>query len=426
VLGAFLQQLNSFFSKYFLIGSFFPVLIFAFVNGMLLYLHVPATEHWLQVFAGVSAATQALWITVLLIALTIAAYVLAGISLPLREFMEGRNWPAVKLFRRLLTDTLDERQTAQYQKQSDAILRIRVIRRDVRKGRAAWQDALGEARRKGNEKQKSPDTDPARSDAARRIHDVTRTVDLEGDVTMKQIREAVADLVSCLTAASADPPAGLNDAQMERWDPHGYASTLSELQDALLRAIDSVERSLDRAFIDRYTQRDACFGPDIVRPTRLGNIAEAMHSYAADRYSLSLDTFWPRFQAVLQADAAFFAMVQETKTQLDFLVSMFWLTAGTLGVWLIALVATGTDPLLFVVVAAAGPALLWWWYSLAETAYATFAEVIRTSVDLFRFKLMEALHVAPPIDIERERALWNALNQIAGYGDRVALRYHHE
>jgi hypothetical protein len=39
---------------------------------------------------------------------------------------------------------------------------------------------------------------------------------------------------------------------------------------------------------------------------------------------------------------------------------------------------------------------------------------------------MEALHVAPPIDIERERALWNALNQIAGYGDRVALRYHHE
>jgi hypothetical protein len=56
-----------------------------------------------------------------------------------------------------------------------------------------------------------------------------------------------------------------------------------------------------------------------------------------------------------------------------------------------------------------------------------FTELVRSSVDLYRFPLLQALHVALPGGIREERAIWNALQRLSTFGEEaVDLSYQHD
>ena len=80
-------------------------------------------------------------------------------------------------------------------------------------------------------------------------------------------------------------------------------------------------------------------------PTRLGNLTRTMRSYTLDRYGMDLEVFWTRLQkvAIEKGDKGFAAM-QDAKTQVDFLVSLCWLTVSFTVLWSLACVCICTPP----------------------------------------------------------------------------------
>ena len=68
--------------------------------------------------------------------------------------------------------------------------------------------------------------------------------------------------------------------------------------------------------------------------------------------------------------------------------------------------------------AVAGAALVAVWYNIAVQNYLAFADTLRTSIDLFRFDLLSALHCHLPANSEDECRTWARLNQLIGYGQK--------
>ena len=65
---------------------------------------------------------------------------------------------------------------------------------------------------------------------------------------------------------------------------------------------------------------------NILAPTRMGNLTRTMRSYALDRYGIDLDIFWTKLQRTLQKESNFYQTLSDAKIQVDFLVSLTFLT----------------------------------------------------------------------------------------------------
>jgi hypothetical protein len=65
----------------------------------------------------------------------------------------------------------------------------------------------------------------------------------------------------------------------------------------------------------------------------MGNVANTIQSYAEQRYKLNFEVFWTRMQRAIQKDKDFGPILQQAKTQLDFLVSCTSLTVVWWLVW---------------------------------------------------------------------------------------------
>jgi hypothetical protein len=64
-------------------------------------------------------------------------------------------------------------------------------------------------------------------------------------------------------------------------------------------------------------------------------------------------------------------------------------------------------------------------YSLACKTYSVFADIMRSAVDLFHFKLMEDLHLRLPTWLEEEKLLWERVGNVTGYARKESIRYTH-
>jgi hypothetical protein len=89
------------------------------------------------------------------------------------------------------------------------------------------------------------------------------------------------------------------------------------------------------------------------------------------------------------------------------------------------LLLLGTGRLAFLFVALAGPLIAYAWYRAGVAQYRTFADVLRTSIDLFRFDLLNDLHIALPGDVPEEQALWDTLHRIHSFYEPQPLNYQH-
>lgn len=403
MLGTLLDRLTGYFSKYFLIGSFFPVFFAAVINGVLAHAQFPSFRTFVAHYLELPAGRQAFYGFAGLVLVAVAAYLLSTIKHYLREILEGEHWPDRSLIRYFLTDPFLESENTRLQRCDQELETARRGRRKVRQ--AALLEALASARGKGKEKGGAPTYDPTKNQAI---------VQLEAEryrgasIEASNLTEAVTALAAALESGDADDN-----------DP------LDRDQQRLMAIIQYATTKWNDEYIAAFGRRGALFGETAVRPTRFGNIAETILSYAATRYMMNLEAFWTRLQPILQKNQSFFADLQETKSQLDFMVTMFWLTAVTVLLWLAVIAVTGHGILLFLLIAVGGPLFAWLWYSLGFTNYLAFAQMVRSGIDLNRFDLLRALHVPLPAGLEQERRLWDALSQLAQYGELPPLTYQH-
>src|ERR1043166_7880979 len=80
MLSTFLSQLQSYFSKYFVIGSFCPILAFTFMNGATAYVLSASWRAWIDrnIFNS-TAGRGAFAVTSITVAMVLLAYVLSSL-----------------------------------------------------------------------------------------------------------------------------------------------------------------------------------------------------------------------------------------------------------------------------------------------------------------------------------------------------------
>jgi hypothetical protein len=215
-------------------------------------------------------------------------------------------------------------------------------------------------------------------------------------------------------------------AELKRSDKR--ISPLAEDRDSLIELFDYAERAWNPLEIRYFNESQSRFGAGYVAPTSMGNVAESMQNRALSRYNLDLEMFWSRLQVVIQGqqDKGFFTSLQDAKTQLDFLVACCWLSGLTWFAWALVMLIMGDNMSGFLLAALVGPAVSYFFYALAIAAYQTMADLINSGVDLYRFSLLQALHVPLPKGIHQERILWQTLRDFSSFGQDVELSYNQD
>src|SRR5579872_6922595 len=87
-LASILDKLTGLFSKAFVIGAFMPVLIFAFLNGALLYCVSTGFRCFAKGLPGSVVASA-----IVAVGLAVTAYLLSSVNGFLRELLEGKGLP---------------------------------------------------------------------------------------------------------------------------------------------------------------------------------------------------------------------------------------------------------------------------------------------------------------------------------------------
>ena len=83
------------------------------------------------------------------------------------------------------------------------------------------------------------------------------------------------------------------------------------------------------------------------------------------------------------------------------------------------------SPFGFLKVTTVGPVVALSFYWTACRSYVNFADLLRTSVDLFRFSLLKSLDLPLPQTISEEKRLWLSLGNAMGYVQEIPITYKH-
>lgn len=190
---------------------------------------------------------------------------------------------------------------------------------------------------------------------------------------------------------------------------------------------------------------------DDIMPTRLGNVLRAAEVYTRDRYKLSASLVWTWLEAVLPKGAS--TPLYDAKTSLDLMITSSFLIlivglpisafsvisvgmswpwwsllipaafflllrfSYLLGVGLIvvsALQGVGKiNPLgtwnVLLTLLSGGLLLSGVCYMSAVQAGFSYGERYRVAFDMYRWKILEALHLQLPPDFEEERRMWEVI-----------------
>ena len=197
--------------------------------------------------------------------------------------------------------------------------------------------------------------------------------------------------------------------------------------DMMVRFIPVAKERSERAFLRVLGDRILLFPSEerSVGPTRLANLEEARRDYLAAVYGIDVAAFWGDLQTVVAADEAFAGTLEQAKLRLDFSVAMtaaaFLFTTG----WIVLHLFAGSDVWTYSLVALTAVGVTAMFRELVRISYSGFADTIRTAVELYRFKLLEALHIELPANSTAEQAVWRDLATRVGTAAPVPIPYHH-
>lgn len=410
MLGTLLEKLGTLLPKNFIIANLFPMLLLAAANGFMLFWMSSSFRQAVENYLAMDAGKQALIGFPILIAISLAAYIFSTLNLLQREMLEGQYLPPP------LKASLTERQRRRLDRLQAQVLLVRRHRR--RHNRLKGVERLRAARLKGKE-QRTVCAYSKGSQAATVIAGLAKKRLRHKFIAAEELERAIVLLEGELSQCPVDvrnPDAPDNDHKI----------LLNGDQETLVMLLAYAKQWVDNKYADSFNRIEFNYSRFRLAPTSMGNIAESSRSYALTRYGMNLDPFWSRLQKVLVSDEKFYSSLVDAKTQLDFLISLFWLTVGFTAVWTVELLYLRRSIIAFVFVVVGGPLLSIIWYKIALQNYQAFADILRTSIDVFRLELLDTLHIERPKGNIHERQIWGQLNQIIGVGDpEERLPYHH-
>jgi len=217
--------------------------------------------------------------------------------------------------------------------------------------------------------------------------------------------------------------------RIENWKQNWLRAEMPAYQENKLKRINDrlVQwTNLRDALAADYDQRYPPVESQIM-PTRLGNILRAAEAYSQDRYHIDAVALWPRM--VWAMDKEYMLNVDNANDQCSFLLNssllsgiftlMLW--AAAIYVWLrpsgsfssIAYLLTGISSLM----------IAWFFYTASLLNVTKYGNLIRSSYDLFRFNLLEKLHLKVPADIDEEKLMWRKVTDFVTIGNIYGKKY---
>ena len=421
MLSSFLASIKEQFgTKSFWLGSMLPLVLFLGANILVLYRHCPDIATWLPKIEGLDEKTLLYsGLTAILLAL---AYILSAMSSVMLRAVEGKIGPRW-MYGLLYADqwravcTIDE-------KSDTAFNRLETI-----KGKQNnWKKLLSRSLKIGENKPPLSRPEAIRwrfREPGRKMACIRWLHRLGWRIKPERLKKAVNVLGKALRQNSGK---------------HGILSQAKRnLEAAIDYAPDRYEFEIRSLMHKRQSDfpgvgplsEDQPEGPtanNILAPTRMGNIGRAMSTYTLMRYQLDLDLFWTRLQNSLQKDGKeYYSVLQDTKVQVDCSITLFWLSVIFTLFWTPTLLWWFPNSTVreFLTVAIGGTVMAAAFYLLACESYRVFADVMRSSVDLFRFQLLQALHIPLPFGSDEERKQWLRLGQ-AMFGNIEDFVYKHQ
>jgi hypothetical protein len=430
-------------SRGFFVGSLFPVLVFVVGNGALLYRVSPWFRSRLETVQGLSQ--QTFLVTALLLAMTIVAYILSAAASVLLETLEGKHRP-VAWFNRLL-HRIQRAKLGHLEKSYWlCVYELGDIEEGIKDDPTSvppvsgWINRLNNARSapRPGPRFPYPETWLGRWTWRFFQHPDVGMIEMSRIKRKRRAGIAVSAMLLECAVEKLEPILAANSADktLKSW------RSLDADCDFL---IESIYFSRDRYQAERirlFNLRRFQFPVDlksvaersaiILAPTKMGNIGGTMRSYAQKHYGFDLEVLWTRLQNASQSSDKFYAVLQDAKVQLDFFVAITWFAIVTTIVWLLLQLLVFRRPAEFLCIGTVGPAVSVIAYQLSCRAYGVFADLMRSCVDLFRFKVLTDLHLPLPPGLEEEKGVWQDLANLMGYenaqsepGKLISVTYKH-
>ena len=399
VIGA----LTSVLPKYFIFGSYVPVLIFSFVNAGLLYLLSAWIRHSVLFALSVSSP---LTIAVAFVATIVTAYVVTSINDFLRKTLEGKYgvWPS------LLEPLFLEHEQARRDRLEQKYHATRRQRYVLERQTQDWQTELRIAASQGVTIRRRVVGYTMKDPAGRALDALRAEPGSPEELSPDRLAAAVNTMAHAL----------------EQFDVTIDVALASDYRD-LLAIMSTVVSGVMLREYDNASLLATYFGTGTPAPTRMGNIAAAIQSYAVGLYGLDLTAFFSRLQSCLvKSGDKGYDIVLDAKTQLDFLVACCWFSGASTALWYTLLATQGGYLPLYFAVALAGPLATVAFYYLACENYLAYGEVVRACVDMNRFALLRALDIPLPASTRDERRIWGILSRATVSAlENVELSYEH-
>jgi|SRR5688572_6343100 len=416
MLDTVLEKLGGLLPKNFLIAAFFPVLLFAGANGVMLYLVRPNFRNWVVEYLDLNPVRQAYYAFPILIVIAAAAYVFSMLNLPLRRILEGVP-PFVSLKQKSeFMQPLSRQQRTKLDRLEKTLKDHKRKWWMMKRQEQGWYQSLTDAYRKGiGQTARCSYTDE--TEAARKLDSLMDRRAANDLIEVTEITESVSSLGQELAKCN------LNARDVKDQEDYNNKQSLDSAHTTMRELINYAVNRVEDEYAEYYNHREYHYSRYRIAPTTMGNVAESVRGYALSRYGMNLDPLWIRVQTLVQQDKDFYASLQDAKTQLDFLVSLCWLTIIFTAFWLVYLISARQRLALFLLIGVLGPTLAFMWYAIAVQNYLAFADVLRTALDLYRFKLLDVLHIARPRNSDEEREIWSQINHAIGFGEGTTIVY---
>jgi hypothetical protein len=427
LFGSFLDKLDSWVGRSFIVGSYIPFLIFGVANVLMAQFFYPDQLQTLikrvQVTAfGPLDATFA-FLAICAILAFITGPLVAGMTNLLRgKYLPNQSKPKQWLlseqskFSNALKDKVDDtgRDSVRINEKADE------FRKRVNRARAAGS-TLGTADDKGD------------------LIGQAETA-LDGLWRKRSAGEglAIADIDAAITQVER---ALRKNCEAERLLVRGELSTEGErrnarrLRAAYLKTIELIKYAKSHAEIE-YTlalnRKQIEFSRSEIFATQFGNRYAALMSYFDERFNIDLDFLLPVLQTVVQDDKSAADTLVRGQQQIEFAIRMYlfvlvftaaWLPLASLrpGAWL-AVPIIGTLGLIFAR----------WALAIVHASFTSFSDAVRAVCILKRFNVLQALRAPLPKDWEEEKSLWRVINyqlqwnqEKKGAGEAASLSYVH-
>jgi hypothetical protein len=467
VFSTILTEVTGYFDRKVLISTFFPTLVFLGGTTLLLLVCEVGGQQTVATWNRQTGTVQAIILTGFLAVVAFWTIMMVNLRDAIDRAYQGY-WPDVRLLNRLAFH-----QEARFGQRRDDLVRTD---RELEDSAAAVEEERREFPTQGEFTGAPGQALAAPNDGTRLDQGLEalkkRLEAIEAATPAKAT--GVAGISSQLRELwkMAQPDAAPDQAGNAGWDAR--LKRLSRATERTSQVLDRLELRLQdkRADLQRDLFLYLPLAPAGLMPTALGNVMRAAELYPQQRYRLDGVVIWSRLQPLLPAE--YTELLLQAKTSVDVLLTLStyaWLFGVPLAVWsalrtswplsaaapavVLVIALAGALPALaghgrhwttraaaVVILAAAvvsvactalsssrtsigivratdalllavGVLLLSWaFYRNAVQATLSYAEKLKSAFDLYRWSVLEQLHISFPKDLREERVLWEQLTAL--------------